>query len=307
MNKKVVDVMKRTYFKAKRKTIKHAPELYIAFGIGGIIVSGVLACVKTMELPNILEANKEEVESIRKQYEENQTCTEETEKEKRKEITKTYVKTGFEVVKLYAFPVVLGATSLTFIGVSHHIMKKRNAGLAAYAATLDNGFRKYRERVIEKYGEEAEKELRYGIKHEETDEKVTDENGEESIVKKEMDTIRPDELGDFTRIYESGCNGFTKDPEHNKLFLRRMESIANKKLQDEGHVWLNDVLTMLGFPKTKMGHVVGWLYDPTNPKLHNCVDFGIHTFDSATIRFLNGYENVILLDFNVDGNIFDMM
>lgn len=292
--------VKRTAMKAKHKTIKHAPEITITLGIAGVIVSSVIACKRTMELPDILEKGKKDVEEIREKYQDTSD-----EREERKEITIAYAKTGGSIARLYAFPVVLGAASIFCIGASHGMMKKRNAGLAAYAASLDSEFKKYRERVIEKYGEEAEKELRYGMKTETVT--TVDEDGNETTEEQKVSTIKPEDLGDFTRFYQAGCIGWTKDPEHNKLYLRQMESIANNKLRTEGHVWLNDVLEMLGYPKTKLGHVVGWLYDESDPKLHNCIDFGIHKDDPASMRFVNGYENVILLDFNVDGNIYDMM
>lgn len=295
--------MKKSVLKATHKTTKHAPEIAIVVGVTGVIVSSVIACKRTMELSEVLEKGKEEVKDIREKYEN----TEGYEKEERKEITIAYAKTGLSVARLYALPVALGAVSISCIVASHGMMKKRNAGLAAYAASLDNDFKKYRERVIEKYGEEAERELRYGMKTETVKEKTVDEDGNEVEVEKEVKTIHPEDLGDFTRFYQEGCIGWTKDPEHNKLYLRKLESIANDKLQTEGHVWLNDILEMLGYPKTKLGHVVGWLYDPENPNLHNCIDFGIHKDDLATMRFVNGYENVILLDFNVDGNVYDMM
>ena len=65
---------------------------------------------------------------------------------------------------------------------------------------------------------------------------------------------------------------------------------------------------MRGFEPTKAGHVVGWLYDEKHPVCDNYVDFGIWDIDAEpTRRFINGLETNIILDFNVDGNIYEMM
>ena len=73
-------------------------------------------------------------------------------------------------------------------------------------------------------------------------------------------------------------------------------------------MFLNDVYEMLGIPKTKAGYVVGWIYDKNHPVGDNEVDFGIFDMEREKNRdFVNGYERTILLDFNVDGNILDMM
>ena len=65
---------------------------------------------------------------------------------------------------------------------------------------------------------------------------------------------------------------------------------------------------MLGIPKTKAGQVVGWVYDPEHPVGDNYVDFGLFDLDRERVRrFVNGDERNILLDFNVDGNIWELM
>ena len=65
---------------------------------------------------------------------------------------------------------------------------------------------------------------------------------------------------------------------------------------------------MLDIPRTKAGQIVGWVYDPEHPVGDNFVDFRIYeTNKESNRRFVNGYEPTILLDFNVDGNILQLM
>lgn len=105
--------------------------------------------------------------------------------------------------------------------------------------------------------------------------------------------------------FNEKCIPWTKDPETNKFFLLHQQDYANEKLKARGYLFLNDVYDMLGIPRTKAGQVVGWVYDPESTTSDSYVDFGI--FDTRNEDFINGYENSILLDFNVDGCILDQI
>ena len=120
---------------------------------------------------------------------------------------------------------------------------------------------------------------------------------------KELDDKTIYRASDYARIFDESCPAWTRDPEANKMFLRQMEVYLTGKLQRVGHLFLNEAYDMLGFTRTKIGAMVGWIYDEENPEGDNYVSFGIFTEDNK--RFVNGYENSILLDFNVDGNILD--
>ena len=92
------------------------------------------------------------------------------------------------------------------------------------------------------------------------------------------------------------------------MFLRAQQQYANDKLIAQGHLFLNEVYDMLGLPRTKAGAIVGWVYDDNNAVGDNFVDFGIYDVHRETARdFVNGYERSILLDFNVDGVIYDLI
>lgn len=107
----------------------------------------------------------------------------------------------------------------------------------------------------------------------------------------------------YARWFNEKCVAWSKDPEQNKFFLLQQQHYANEKLKVRGYLFLNDVYDMLGIPRTKAGQVVGWIYDPNDPNRDSYVDFGL--FNHNNEDFVNGYENSILLDFNVDGMILD--
>lgn len=298
----------KTYHTTKFKTKKHSPEIFMIFGICGVVGSTVMACKATMKLDETLKEKRDRIQEIHDFVDKNGYSEEYTEKDMRQELTVTYVKGGLEIAKLYAPAVFLGVASISCIIGSHYILKKRNAALAAAYAAIDQGFKEYRKRVAERFGDEVEKEIRYGVKSEEIEEKKTTKSGKEKIEKKTVKSFDPNNLSEFAVVYDSGCIGWTKDPEYNKTFLKKQQAMANQKLQTQGYLFLNDVYKMLGFKPTKAGHVVGWIYDEKHPIGDNYVDFGIYDIENeATRRFMNGLEQNVILDFNVDGNIYNLL
>ena len=223
-------------------------------------------------------------------------------------MTINYVQTGVKIAKLYAPSVALGVLSVGCLVGSHSVMQKRNAALSAAYLTVDKSFKEYKQRVIDRVGEEVEKEIRYGIKAEEVVETVTDEDGNETTVTETVKMMNPNLYSDYARFFDEASPYWQKDPEYNLVFLKAQQQYANDLLRAKGRLFLNDVYDMLGIEKTKAGQIVGWVYDPENPNGDNFVDFGIYDMSKERVRaFVNGYEATILLDFNVDGNIWDLM
>lgn len=308
--------MTRSFKKIGFQFKKNSPEILVISGIVGTVASAVLACKSTTKIDETIDDSKDELERIkaagkRIKNGEKIMCKDGTEYDidvYRHDLTIVYTQMTVKLIKLYAPAVVLGALSITSILAGHNILRKRNVAIAAAYATLDKGFKDYRNRVIERFGDEVDKELRYGVKTTDVEKTVVDEKGKEKKVKETLKTVDPNSFSEYARVYDVGCNGWTKDPEQNLMFLKLQQSYANKKLKTEGYLFLNDVYTMLGFPKTSAGQVVGWLYDEDVPNGDNFVDFGIYNIDNPRANdFVNGYERSIILDFNVDGIIYDKL
>lgn len=299
----IVEKTSRTLCKAGLKLKKHSPEILVVGGVVGLVASGVMACKATTKLSAILDDSKEQIELFDKVAANPEMVNEEytvEDAEKDKKIVR--VQTAVKVAKLYAPSIAVGVVSIGAIFASNNIMRKRNVALGAAYATVDRAFKDYRNRVVDRFGEELDKELRYNLKTKEVKETVEDENGKKKTVKrniKYMDSPMPSE---FAVIYDDGCAGWTKDPEDNKFFLIQQQRYANERLKRRGYLSLNEVYELLGFPSTKAGQVVGWLYDCKDPnyKGDNFVDFGLYNVDCEPNRdFVNGYERNIILDFNV--------
>ena len=314
---KIITSATRTLNRVGFKFKKRSPEILVVAGVIGTITSAVMACKATTKVNDILDDTKTKLEPIREADEKLEsgkelTCADGshyTKDDVKKDLVIVYTQTAVKFVKLYGPSVILGALSLGCIVGSHNILRKRNVALAAAYTAVDKGFREYRGRVIERFGKELDQELRYNIRAKEFDEKVVDEKtGKERIEKKTVSVADPNTYSDYARFFDDGCNGWTKDPEDNLYFLKAQQNYANELLKSKGHLFLNEVYDMLGIQRTKAGQVVGWIYDEKNPIGDNFVDFGIYNMDIERSRdFVNGYERTILLDFNVDGNILDLM
>lgn len=304
MKNKLTSALTKTFYKSKLSIRKHSPEILITAGVVGTVASVVLACKSTLKINDVLDEAKENIDKIHRYVDENGFTEKYTEKEYNSDLTKVYVQTGIEIAKEYAPAIVLGVCSLGAIITSNNILRKRYVAMTAAYTSIDKSFKDYRKHVVERFGEELDKELKFNTKAKEITE--TDENGKE--VTKIINVSEPPQYSEYARVYDDGCLGWSKDPEYNKASLLKQQDFATMKLKIQGYLFLNEVYEMLGFPKTKAGQIVGWIYNEENPVGDNYVDFGI--FNTAIDKnndFINGYERNIILDFNVDGNILDLM
>lgn len=301
--------------KAITKVKKHSPEILMAVGVCGIITSTVMACKATIKAGNVIEDHKNNIDKVHHTVErindgEVVKCddgTEYTMEDATKDTTIIYIQTAFKLIKLYGPSVVIGAASIGAMISSNNILRKRNAAIVAAYTAIDKSFKDYRKRVTDKFGEEIDHEMLYGITKEKTEEKIVDENGKKKTIKNEIDVIDPENLHSaYARIFDELSTCYEKSAEYNYSFLVAQQSYWNNMLQARGHVFLNEVYDSLGLRRSEAGQVVGWIWDPENNSGDNYIDFGIHNINrKGCSEFVNGYERAILLDFNVDGYILD--
>ena len=309
---KVKEIINSVSYNAHRigfKIKKASPEIMVVAGVVGVVTSTVMACKATTKVNDILEETRKQVDDVHNVLDSDVVSEDEyNNDDAKKDLAIIYTQTGVKLIKLYAPSVIVGALSITGILASHKILKKRNVALTAAYATIDRSFKEYRGRVVERFGKELDRELRYNIKAQEIEEKTVDKDGNETIEKKTISVVDPNMYSDYARIFDNGSMGWTKDPEYNLMFLKLQQNQANDRLKAQGYLFLNDVYDMLGIPRTKAGQIVGWIYDEENPVGDNFVDFGIYDiYNEKACDFVNGRERSIVLDFNVDGNILDMI
>lgn len=290
--------------KAKFKLGKHSPEILMVVGAVGAVTSTVMACKATLKVNDILAAHDATVATIHDVQEgkvQIKAGEEYTEEDVKKDLTTTYVQTGLKIAKLYAPAVILGTLSIGCMFGSNHILQKRNAALTAAYVTLDKAFGDYKERVTERFGDRVQSELEHGIKAVEVENKIVNEDGTEETIKSYMDEV-DGAHSPYDLIFDEMIDEWQPDAQYNKWHLAQVEDTANRRLRTQGYLFLNDVYRMIGrYNSGAMivkpeGQIVGWLYDPNNENLQNCVKLGLDK--------MKGDRNVVL-HFNVDGPIID--
>lgn len=284
---------------------KYSPEIMVVAGIAGMVTSAVMACKATTKASEIIDETKTSVDMIHDLVADQAVPESEySEEDSKHDLVIVYSKAVMKFAKLYGPSLIIAGVSAGSILSSTTILRKRNIAIGAAYTALDKSFKNYRNRVVEKFGEDLDKELKYGVTTKVIEETTIDENGKEKTETKTVKVADPNNYSIYARFYDDGCTGWTKNPEYNLIFLKQQQNWANERLQSKGRLFLNEVYEMLGIPKTAIGQRVGWVYDKNNALGDNFVDFGIYDLYNEKARdFVNGYERTILLDFNVDGDI----
>ena len=304
----IMTTLTRSFSRSGLKLRKHSPEILLVAGIVGAVTSAVMACKATLKANDIVEESRTQIDTIHEVSENPEMAEKYSGEDKKKDLAIVYTQTAVKFIKLYGPSVLLGVASLGCMVGSNRILNKRNVALAAAYATVDKGFKEYRGRVIARFGKELDKELRYNIKAQEFEKVTVDDNGNETVTTETVDVADPNHYSPYAIIFDDGNTGWDKDPELTKFFLIQQQNYANDLLKSRGHLFLNEVYDMLGAKRTKAGAQVGWVYDEKNASGDNFVDFGIFDINNPKARdFVNGYERVIILDFNVDGVILDLI
>jgi hypothetical protein len=289
--------------KAVMKLKKHSPEILVVAGIAGTVVSAVLACKATTKVAEILDETKGTLDTIHEGMETGAINGQEyTNEDGKKDTVVVYAQTGMKLAKLYGPAIILGTLSITSILASNNILRKRNVALGAAYAAIDKSFKEYRGRVIERFGEQVDTELKYGIKAKKFEEiEVDPETGKEKKVKKTVMVADPNLQSDYAVYFDSKSRNYETNPDYNRMFLKAQQAFANDKLQTRGHLFLNEVLDDLDLPRTPAGQIVGWTKDGPD----GYVNFRIVEVERETED--GRHEPVLLLDFNVEGNIWEKM
>ncbi len=312
MKTEFVTKASRSLHKVGFKLKKHSPEILAVVGVAGTVTSGVLACKATLKVNDIVDEAKETIETVHDAVENHRHTSdgeEYTEEVAKKDLTIVYVQTGVKFVKLYGPALALGVASIGCMIGSNHILRKRNIALAAAFKAVDTSFKEYRGRLIDKFGKELDRELRFGTKAKEIEETVVDEEGKETTIKKTVEVADPNVTHSIYSIpWYEGNAGYTKNAELNKVFLIQQQNYANDKLKLNGILTLNEVYDMLGANRTKYGQIAGWVYTEDCSAGDNFVDFGIFDPNNpGACDFLIGNERAIILDFNCIGNVLEYM
>lgn len=275
---------------------KNSPHIMFGVGVVGFVGTVVLASKATMKLPDILDEHDSNVATFKAALAE--PSIEYTAPEAASDIRKSHVLAAIEVTKVYAPAAVVGVVSVACLTGAHVELTRRNTALMAAYAAIDKGFREYRKRVVNDLGVEKDREYLYG--KEEIEVEVEGKGGKKKVKKVEVAQT----AAIYAKFFDESNENWSVTPENNLSFLKMHQNYQQLELQRRGHVFLNEVYDAVGLPRTPEGSVVGWLRDGDGDGF---IDFGIWDDDQMADmqEFLSGRRKMLLLNFNVDGVIYD--
>ena len=298
----------------KTWTKMNYPEIMLIAGIGAGIGALIMTQRATLKVATVKvneEATKKNIAEKAALYEENPDSLDRpyTRENAASDMVLLKRKTALEYVKLYVGPAILEVASIGLILGSHHIMKQRQAALAASCAAIAQAYKTYRQNVVNKYGEEVDKEMLYGSEKKTIKKTETDpETGEKHKVTEEQEIIRNFGGSPYARLFtrENSTEWFNDNPQ-NEFMLAQREKEADTRLKCEGILTLNDVYRMIGLKPTDIGLTHGWRYrsqkDPDYGKFDNNVTF-LTKWVMVPNEETGENERVLLIDFNCDGCIY---
>jgi hypothetical protein len=288
---KILNMIKFAACRSKLVVGKYSPEILIVAGVASVVGATVLACKATLKAKEYVETAVEDIEKIDELAKHPDVDYPEITINQDKKIV--YTRTGFQVIRTYAPAATLLVGGIVCIFGSLGILKKRNAAIVAAYKAIEESFYKYRESVKKEVGEDADLRFSRGV------------TMEKDILGNDVVTVNPNNVSKYARFFDESNYNWSEQSEYNFAFIKAQEEYANWLLTSRGHLFLNEVYDLLDLPHTKEGAVVGWIRDS---KHDGYVDFGMWNSGREAVRdFVNGYEPSILLDFNVDGIIYDLI
>ena len=266
---------------------KHAPTILTAAGTAGFIGTTILASKATLKVE---ETVAEETALLVKVHEAHEAGKLE-DKDALHDKVVLYSRMTTKLAKLYAPALILGAASIVSLATGHGIMLKRNASLAAAYAAVDQAFKTYKKKIESKFGKEAVLDALVSTPQEDL---TKDEMTLEAVTA--VDGVSP-----YGVIFDEDNVNWSADEDLAKLHLDCQQQYANDILQTRGHIFLNEVYKMLGFPHTPAGAVTGWVKGQGDDFVDFNIFDGMFEGEDKNGRTVTKWA----LDFNVDGVMYD--
>lgn len=300
---------KRAAFEIKKK----APGLLMFGGVATMVGGTVFACKATLKVADIVNDAADDmayIDAIKnegKVLSTGEIYTEELAANDKKTLK---IQTIAKVAKCYAPAALLICLGIVGVCCGHKILSNRYTSMVVAYEGAKTAYMNARERAKEKFGDDVANE----IFNPKTKKKVkaVDKDGNE--YEKEIEV--PELTGNFADGYHAVfCPETTRDFSDwntmNAAFIIGQLSYLNRRLEEDGYLYLNDALEAFGLEKVPEGQVLGWIFDPNAEKFGennhyiwlgpNIEDF---VLDCENGHYDNVVESVWLeFIFNIDGNI----
>lgn len=304
--------------KIVQKVKFRSPELLIGAGVVGLVGAAVVAIRRGVRWHTAAKAEiVHDLETIKKA----EGSPQYTREDRVRDYAKVIGKGVWSFTQIYGPSVAVGAASVVSILAGTGILRGRLAAVTSAAATAQAALDRYRQRVREKLGDDADSEFAYEVVGRKTKLKHEDGTKETQVTyhlvpsSGEWMSASP-----YSRLWDESALEWSPNRELQYLTLRSLENHFNRELDVRGVVFLNDVYKALGLPMSKDAALVGWIKDYSKPKMaklaselgrvpgDGIISFGVFENESPSARaYLSGDDDRVVLDFNVDGVIYDLI
>lgn len=238
---------------------QHAGGILTIIASVGLIATAVEVGVATTKAQAIVEDKKKEREDWK-----------ETSGIDQPELTKEEIVK--ECWKLYIPAVMTGAASISCIVAANVITSRQQKSLAAAYALVETGYKKYRGKIAEKFGKEADIQTVNDV-----------------IVEQSEEMFDLDEIDDGKKlvVYDSYNDRYI---ETTLAKIRRAMYMVNRNLSVDGYATLNDLYYGLGVSVTEEGDYIGWNLDA----IYNYMDSCWLDYDLTVCNMGNGEKAYII-------------
>ena len=193
---------------------RNAPTILSCLGVAGVVATTVTAVKATPKALSLIENAEEEKGEKLSKWEKINVAG-----------------------PVYIPSVITGVATMACILGSNVISKRQQATLMSAYALLDNSYKEYKQKVIQLYGEDADK------------------NVKESVAKDkyEKDDIK---LDDESRLFYDDFSGRYFESTLEKVLLAEYE--LNKEFGRDGYAYLNRFYELLGITQERNCKALGW-------------------------------------------------
>lgn len=305
----IKDFAKCKFERAKLTTKKYSPEILLVAGVASLIGGGVVAVIQTTKANDILEDSNKEIAAIKdckQRAEKDELTVEYTSSDYKKDMTTAYAKLTGKMVKLYAPSIIFAGLGTAAVFTSHGMMKKRYLAMSAACTAANQALEEYRSRVIERLGEEFDKEVRYDIKADEVQVTELKSDGTTETSTKAVEYYG-EYFSEYAFIFDEGCPDWKNDADMNYNYLVGVERFLNDQLNvrccdgKPGRIFLNEIRDAFGLEPTRAGQVMGIEKKNINDPV--VINLGFRDiYHEGTRRFVNRTEPNVIIDVN-GGNL----
>ena len=215
--------------------ISNAPTILMGVGITAQLAGMIMACVKTANMPDILEARNNDIDALKTDWIDGHM----TDKEYRRALGSRYISFGLEVGRNYLVPFALEVFGVACILKGHGMMLTRCAALSTLLMEATERENRLEEAVRKEFGDDVLQRLKRG----EPVGEIATINPDGTVSKEPIF----DDLQDYDFIWKAGMKNFSSDNNINLMSVSTFEGRGQARQMEEGGTCrLNDIYNWFG-------------------------------------------------------------